>query len=252
MAEERKLKIIEYVKKHRIASVVELSLQFNVHETTIRRDLNNIEKDGLFRRTHGGIMLVEERISEPPFHEREYENMDEKVRIGKYAASTIYDGDHIILDSGTTTLQIAKHLGEYKDLTIITNDINIAMVLSKKKGVKVIVSGGILYPNSYLLNGMITDFALRSLQVEKTFIATPALDINTGLSHFDSVVAQTKAHMIEAARKLVVVTDHTKIGQTCLYKVGSLNKNHELITGVECGNYEKEQLEKNGVTVTCV
>ena len=252
MSAERKIKIIEYVKKHRTASVTELSQQFNVHETTIRRDLIQIEKEGLLKRTHGGIMLAEDRISEPPFHERENENMNEKIRIGKYAASTIYDGEHIILDSGTTTLQIAKHLGEYKNLTVITNDINIAMVLSKKKGIKVIVSGGTLYQDSYFLNGIITNYALHSFQVDKSFIATPAIHVNIGLSHFDEVPVSAKVHMIEAAKRVIVLTDHAKIGQTCLYKVSSIDMINEMITGIECNEYETEQYTKIGLKVTRV
>src|SRR5699024_12256490 len=123
---ERKKKLLEFLKQNRASTVSELASLFQVHEATIRRDLTKLEKQGLMKRTHGGVMLEKEVHSELPFQERESIHYEEKRRIGRRAAALIEDGDNIILDSGTTTLHIAKAIRNKRNLTVITNDINIA------------------------------------------------------------------------------------------------------------------------------
>ena len=106
---ERQKKIVQFLKQNQVSTVAELASHFQVHEATIRRDLTTLEKEGLMRRTHGGVMLEEEEVhSEPSFQERETVRYEEKSRIGKRAAELIEDGDNIILDSGTTTRHISK------------------------------------------------------------------------------------------------------------------------------------------------
>src|SRR5699024_4596993 len=137
---ERKKRLYDFLKQNYTSTVSELALHFQVHEATIRRDLTTLEKQGLMKRTYGGVILEEEVHSEPSFQERESDRHEEKERIGIHAANLIEDGDNVILDSGTTTLHIAKSIKNKKDLTIITNDINIAATLSFIKSVKVIVT----------------------------------------------------------------------------------------------------------------
>lgn len=167
--------IVQIVKQKRVATVSELASQFEVHEATIRRDLSALEQNGLVNRTHGGVVLTEDVSSEPSFHERESTQYEEKQRIGVIASEMVEDGDNIILDSGTTTLHIAESITGKDNLTVVTNDINIAAKLRSAKSIKVIVTGGQLFPDSYMLNGMITDEVLSTLHVHKAFIATPAL-----------------------------------------------------------------------------
>lgn len=233
LAAERKMKIIAYVRQYNTASIGTLAKEFGVHEATIRRDLAEIEREGMLKRTHGGVMAEEWTNDEPSFNERSTLHMEEKMRIGQMAASLVQDGDHIIIDSGTTTQYIAKNLHHRSDITVVTNDMNIAAELRDAPRIKVIVTGGELYPSSYMLNGMFTDHVLRSLHVIKAFIGTPALHPEFGLMHPEAQLVPAKQGMIRAAREIIVVTDHSKIGRQSLHSVAPNSMIHGLVTGKE-------------------
>lgn len=246
---ERQKAMLQFLKQNHASTVSELALHFQVHEATIRRDLTTLEKRGLMKRTHGGVMLEEEVHSEPSFQDRESEQYEEKERIGKRAAELIEDGDNIILDSGTTTLHIAKSILDKHHLTVITNDINIAAILRFSKSIKVIVTGGVLFPESYMLNGMITDEILSTINVQKAFIATPALHHQKGLTHFDEYMVPAKRGMIQSARQVIVVADHIKAGRISLHSVASTKQIDDLVIGHELQETDLERWQSVGVNV---
>ncbi|WP_010531843.1 DeoR/GlpR family DNA-binding transcription regulator [Lentibacillus jeotgali] len=233
LALNRQKQIVKIVKKTHVATVSELASKFDVHEATIRRDLSALERGGLVHRTHGGVVLNEDVSSEPSFHERETAQYQEKQRIGAAASEMVENGDNIILDSGTTTLHVAESIIDKENLTVITNDINIAAKLKSANSIKVIVTGGQLFPDSFMLNGMITDEVLSTLHVHKAFIATPALHHGKGLTHFDEQLVPAKRGMIRAAKEIIVVADHTKIGGISLHKIAEPKQINDLITGQE-------------------
>ncbi|GAB2552990.1 DeoR/GlpR family DNA-binding transcription regulator [Gracilibacillus alcaliphilus] len=177
--------------------------------------------------------MSDEVLSEPVFHERESKQVEEKIRIGERVASLIDNNDTIILDSGTTTLRIAELLSDKIGLTVITNDINIATTLRFSKSIKVIVTGGVLFPDSFMLNGMITNDILKNLNVNKAFIGTPAIHHQKGLTHFDDYLVQAKKEMIKSAKQVFVAADHTKFGRVSLHNVANISEIHGLITGNE-------------------
>ncbi|MCJ7840072.1 DeoR/GlpR family DNA-binding transcription regulator [Lederbergia sp. NSJ-179] len=249
---ERQQSILQYLKEHNVATVSTLATHFQVHEATIRRDLISLVKEGHLKRTHGGVMMEDEVHSEPSFQEREPVQLEEKIKIGKRAAEMIQDGENIILDSGTTTVHIAKSIFNKKNLTVITNDINIAAILRSARSIKVIVTGGILFPDSYMLNGMITDEVLQTLHVHKAFIGTPALHHQKGLTHFDEALVSAKRGMIRAAKHVFVVADHTKIGSISLHTVASPKQIHDIITGKEAEQLDMRAWEETGVQVHLV
>ncbi|WP_277679623.1 DeoR/GlpR family DNA-binding transcription regulator [Gracilibacillus dipsosauri] len=246
---ERQQKIVELLKEKEVLTVSELSSYFQVHEATIRRDLTVLEKRGMMRRSHGGVMLVKEIYSEPTFQERESAQYEEKKRIGEKAAEFIEDGDSIILDSGTTTLHIAKAIQNRNNITVVTNDINIAAILRFSKTIKVIVSGGVLYPESFMLNGIITNQVLNTLNIQKAFIATPAMHNVKGITHFDDYLVSAKRAMIDIAKKVIVVADHTKLGRLSLHSVAGVDKVHDLITGKEANFINLQEWESSGIQV---
>ncbi|MNI23811.1 HTH-type transcriptional repressor GlcR [compost metagenome] len=159
------------------------------------------------------------------------------------------DGENIIIDSGTTTLHIASHLVHRNNITVITNDINVAAVLRDARGIKVILTGGELYPSSYMLNGMLTDHVLKSLHVEKAFIGTPALHPKHGLMHPEALLVPAKQGMITAAGEIIVVTDHSKLGKLSLHTVAPNSSIHTLITGNEASEFDVQPFEDQGVLV---
>ncbi|ASS89309.1 MULTISPECIES: DeoR/GlpR family DNA-binding transcription regulator [Aeribacillus] len=253
LALERQKKIVEYVKEKKFATVAELAVYFHVHEATIRRDLSLLESEGKLRRTHGGVVIEEDKVkSEPSFQDRETVQFEEKRRIGMRAAQFIQDGENIILDSGTTTVHIAEAILDRKNITVITNDINVAAKLRFSNGIKVIVTGGTLYPESYMLNGLIADEVLGNLHVDKAFIGTPALHHKFGLTHFDEQIAATKRSMIKAAKSVYVVTDHTKVGRIALHTVASPNQIDAVIIGSELSEIEIKKWENSGVNLHLV
>ncbi|GAA3400926.1 DeoR/GlpR family DNA-binding transcription regulator [Paenibacillus hodogayensis] len=249
LAAERKMRIVEYVKHNRVASVSLLAGEFQVHEATIRRDLAEIEQEGLLKRTHGGVIVDQGANSEPPFSERAHEQLEQKRRIGKQAADMVEDGDHIILDSGTTTLHIARHLVDRSRITVVTNDMNIAAELRDSKGISVIVTGGALYHSSYMLNGMFTDRVLSTLHVQKAFIGTPAIHPKHGLTHPEAQLVPTKQGMIGAAQEIIVVADDTKIGKASLHAVAPIQAVHTFITGEEASPAQLKLFREAGVKV---
>jgi DeoR/GlpR family transcriptional regulator of sugar metabolism len=226
-----------------------LAKEFNVHEATIRRDLAEIEQEGLLKRTHGGVIVDQGGNREALFSERAMDELDQKSRIGKKAAELVEDGDHIILDSGTTTLHIARHLAHRSNITVVTNDINIASELKDSKGISVIVTGGTLYHTSYMLNGMFTDHVLSTLHVQKAFIGTPAIHPKYGLTHPEAQLVPTKQGMIRAAQEIIVVADHTKIGKASLHTVCPVKDIHMFITGTEAAEAQVKLFEKAGIRV---
>lgn len=246
---ERKLQIVEYVKQKRLASVSALAERFQVHEATIRRDLAEIEQEGHLRRTHGGVIVDSGANAEPSFSERANEQLEQKERIGKAAAELIEDGDHIILDSGTTTLHIAKQLVHRSNITVVTNDMNIAAELREAKGITVIVTGGVLYHTSYMLNGMFTDYILETLHVQKAFIGTPAIHAIYGLTHPEAQLVPAKQRMIRAAQEIIVIADDTKIGKVSLHTVAPPSSLHTFITGTEASDVQIRQLQESGIHV---
>lgn len=247
---ERRTKILAIIEAQKFVSVNQLSEKFNVHETTIRRDLDDLEAKGLVYRIHGGVVPSDIKSNEAKFEDRQTENLDEKIRIGQYISSLIRNNDCIILDSGTTTLQIAKSLNERQDLddlTIVTNDINLAIVFKDNQNVNVIVTGGTLYHGSFMLNGPITDETLGNLNVDKVILATPALDTETGLNHFDELLVATKKVMIKTARTRIVAVDHTKIGHRALYAFLPISKIDLLVTGNEVEHKLVKEMNDNGI-----
>ena len=249
LAAERKMRIVDYVRLHRLATVAALAKEFDVHEATIRRDLMEIEQEGLLKRTHGGVIAEHWTHDEPSFNERSTDQLDQKMRIGKMAASLVEDGEHIIIDSGTTTLPIARNLVNRNNITVVTNDMNIAVELRDASGVKVILTGGELYPSSYMLNGMFTDHVLNSLHVEKAFLGIPAIHPQHGLMHPEALLVPAKQGMIRAAREIITVVDDSKLGKLSLHTVAPPRAIHTMITGTEASDEAIKPFQDSGMTV---
>lgn len=246
---ERQNNLIKFLEENDSSTVSELAVYFNVHEATIRRDLTVLEKKGLTKRTHGGAILDKEIHSEPSFQEREAVQYNEKLRIGQKAALMIEDGDNIILDSGTTTLHIAKSITAKKNITVITNDINIAAILRFSYSIKVVVTGGVLFTDNYILNGFLTNEMLSSINVQKAFIGTPALHHKNGITHFDEYLVAAKREMIRAAKEIIVVADHTKIGRVSTFSVAEVNKINDIVIGKEMKQQDVLKWEDSKVRV---
>ncbi|PHK49411.1 DeoR/GlpR family DNA-binding transcription regulator [Staphylococcus edaphicus] len=227
---EREHLIITFLKTNKKATIHDLAIEFKVHEATIRRDLNKLEQFNQIKRTHGGVVLNDSEVwDELNFDDRESSYYYEKLAIGHQAAEFVENGDTLFIDSGSTTIHFARALTQKNNLTIITNDIHIASIL-KSTSNQVIVTGGILYKDNYLLNGMITNDTLKLFNPSKLFLATPALDLEKGVTHFNETLTSTKIQMVNQAKQIYVLTDSSKLDKVSLYNVCPTHRIDTLIT----------------------
>ncbi|AOY76569.1 DeoR/GlpR family DNA-binding transcription regulator [Clostridium formicaceticum] len=233
-AEERKVKILEIVNSNYRIEVSDLTEELQVSESTIRRDLQDLEQAGLLKRTHGGAVKLETTSFEPTMDEKELVNIEEKMEIGKKAAAFIQDNDTIILDAGTTTLQIAKNI-QAKNVTVLTNSILIALALSKNKDVDVVVTGGHIRKEILSIVGPITDRIIGQFSVDKAFIGANGITIKEGCTTPNIEEAHTKNRMIQSAKEVYVVADHSKFGKVSFARIAAIDEIDGIITskGIE-------------------
>ena len=233
---ERQQRIEELIKQETSVQVNELATLFNVSESTIRRDLQEMETNGLLIRTHGGAMEVSRLNYEMSFREKEIENIDDKQRIGEIAAAMIQDGDTIILDSGTTTLEIAKRITA-KSVTVITNSIDIALEISNKENIELIVAGGSLRHTTRAMVGPLTENVFQNFRVDKAFIGANGISIMDGFTTPSLLEAQIKKTIINVSKKAIIVGDRSKFNKVCFSIIGEIKDVSTIITS---NSLEKE------------
>ncbi len=231
--EERKRKISEFVKENKKASVAELSELFGVSESTIRRDLEVLDEQGVIQRAHGGAVVVEQAAPEPPIIQRIAENEEEKRRIGRAAAELVRDGETVFLGSGTTTLEVARNLVERDNLTVITNALNIANFFAGKLNITVIVVGGLLRHSELSLIGHITEQVLKELRADKVIMGMRAISIEDGLTNDYLPETMTDRAIINFAPEIIVVADHSKFGKVSTAYVAPVERITTLVTDAE-------------------
>ncbi len=236
LANQRREKILELLKEDGSAKVVNLAKLFKVTEVTIRQDLEKLEKDGLIIKEHGGAFLknVEDQVRN--FSLANQENLDRKELIASKCLEYIHNGDSIILDSGSTTTEIAKKLrGANRNLTVITNALNIALILGAEQGIEVIMTGGEFKPPTLSLTGQKAADFFKGINVQKLFLATAGLSLKAGLTYPSISDLVVKKAMIDAADTTYLVADATKVGKSAFASLGALSLIDYVITdnGIE-------------------
>lgn len=237
-AEERKNYILQFIQSGTPVKVSDLSENFEVSETTVRRDLQEMEEEGLLLRTHGGAIPVQPD-HEMTFAEKEIRFLEEKRKIAKAAAELVNQGDVVLLDAGTTTFEIAKELRN-KQITIATNSMNIAELFIDISNVEVWMLGGVWRKNTRSLVGYLTNQQLQNLHFDKVFLAANAVDVTGGATTPNPTEAETKRNMVFAGDQVVLVIDHSKLGYRDTCKICNIN---ELDTLIIDDNIPLEQLE---------
>jgi len=245
---DRHQQIMDFLSAHRSAQVNELSLHLNVSEATVRRDLTEMEEQGIVRRVHGGAVPVEQP-GEPPILQRKTHLSEIKYRIGVAAAALVKDGDTIIITSGTTTEAMATHITTRQRLTVITNALNVAVYLSRFPEISVIVPGGWLRHSELSLLGHLTDQALESLRADLLFHGIYGLDAEYGLTGVDMQEVQTDRHLLAAARQLVILADHTKFSQVGPIRLAPIEAASMIITDDGVDPHSVEAIEARGIQV---
>jgi DeoR family transcriptional regulator of aga operon len=215
--EYRTEKILQELLRDGEVAVDTLAKHLNVSAATIRRDLTELEKQGLLRRSHGGAVAVAPMMYEPfrhvsSFHEQEQKCAAEKRRIGLMAANLVADGEIIAIGAGTTTTQVAQSIRHRKGITVLTNAVNVAMELSHRAEIKVSVTGGSLSGDWFALVGDVAQRSAGEIFVDKVFIGVDGIDPERGLTTNYPDQAAIHRAMMQQARQRIVVADHRKIG----------------------------------------
>jgi DeoR/GlpR family transcriptional regulator of sugar metabolism len=227
---QRREKILELIQEDGSAKVISLAKMFKVSEVTIRQDLEKLESEGLILREHGGAFLKNVEDSVRSFTLFNQTNMDKKAIIGKVAASLIETGETIILDSGSTTTEIARQLIGKKGITVITNALNIALILGAEPGIEVIVTGGEFKPPTLSLTGQKAAKFFEDIHVDKLFLATAGISLRSGLTYPSLSDIVVKKAMIDSADKTYLVADSSKIGKNAFASLGALSLIDYIIT----------------------
>jgi DeoR/GlpR family transcriptional regulator of sugar metabolism len=237
---QRREKILELIREDGHAKVLDLSRIFKVTEVTIRQDLEKLENEGSITREHGGAYLNNMDLNVRNFSLQNQENLAEKMMIAHKALEFIEDGDTIILDSGSTTTELAKIITGFRNLTVITNALNIALILGAESGITLIVTGGEFKAPTLSLTGQKAADFFQNLHVDKLFLATAGVSLKSGLTYPGISDLCVKRAMIESANETYLLADSSKIGKNAFASLGALSLINYLITD---SGIKKEDIE---------
>ena len=244
---QRREKILEMIREDGHAKVLQLSKIFKVTEVTIRQDLEKLEKDGFVEREHGGAYLKNIGLNVRNISLQNQEYMAEKEAIARKAVEYINDGDTIILDSGSTTTEIAKVISGYKNLTVITNSLNIALILGADPEVNLVLTGGEFKAPTLSLTGQKAADFFNDLHVDKLFLATAGITLKSGLTYPSISDICVKRSMIESANTVYLVADSSKIGKSSFASLGALSLIDYIITDSKIKKEDMAPLERNDI-----
>lgn len=236
IAAERHEQIRKRLRSQRVTRVDDLAQAMSVSSATIRRDLLELEQQGCLRRVHGGAVNIESNLEEPLFDDKADRMAAEKQRIAEAALKQVKPCDSIFLDGGSTVLALARLLAPMQGLTVVTNSLRVASLFSGG-GPRLILIGGELRRLSQTFVGALTQPLLDQLHVDTAFMGTIGLCDNGELTTTDPREALTKTQAMRRARKVVLLCDSSKLGQSSFVHFGSLDSVDLLITdrGVPAG-----------------
>lgn len=253
LPEERRRAIVSMARESKTIRVRELSRRLDISDRTVRRDLEELELQGLIRRTRGGAVWVGSDPSwDRSFDLRRDSLSAEKARIGERAASMVKEGQVLILDAGTTTLKCAQFLLDKTELLVITISVDIATVLCEAKGVTTLLSGGILRQSTRSLVGPKAEEFFADIRADLLFLGVSGVSAKRGLTNSNPYETGVKKAMISSAREVVVLADNTKIGNDAMECFAPLESIHCLITDDRAPEAELRAIEERGVKVIVV
>jgi len=252
MAEERRTQILQIVRSAGRVKVNELVRRFNTSKVTIRNDLNELHQRGLVLRSHGGAVLPDRILRESPVHERLKAHSDEKRRIGAMAATLINDGETIILDSGTTTLEIARQIKKKQGLQIITNGVNIAAELLDARGVEVFIVGGTVRGESASISGRFTEEMVEQFSADKMFLSGAGCDLDFGVSGANLAETMVNRAMLGISREIILVSDASKFSKRSMSRIVPFSEIDTVISDTSLGEEIQVKLRAIGCNLILV
>lgn len=243
---QRRAEIRNLLSLRGAASVAKIALSLGVSVSTARRDLAELEKEGAVRRSHGGAVTVEHTTLEFRFKDRRRHHLAEKTRIGEYAVTLLEAGQSVIFDSSSTVLCAAEALGRrLLEVTAVTNDVNVASVLAEVPNTSVVVPGGEIREGSFTLLGPLLRNFLGGLHVDVAFLGAHAIS-GDALSESSLSVVEAKRAMIGAARRVILLADHSKFRPPAFFEVARAGVVHDLVTDNATTGAALEAMDASG------
>ncbi|NTI85208.1 DeoR/GlpR transcriptional regulator (plasmid) [Rhizobium rhizogenes] len=232
-AQERQGKIVEFLREEQFLAINTLTERFQISVATARRDLGELEEAGLLRRTHGGAVSINQVAQDKPNAARAVWNQPQKAAIAAAVAAMIVDGDTVLLDAGTTALEVAKKLGGRKSLTLISNGLDIIAELSRGEGQSIYSVGGEYTDTNRSFRGPLAEQFIRQFNVDKLILNAASIDVDRGLICTSTPVNASVARaMIEVSRRVIVVADHSKFTKSSLSVTSKIEDVGVIVTDV--------------------
>jgi DeoR family fructose operon transcriptional repressor len=232
LAAERQARIAHLIAQEKSVTVAELCKQFAVSDMTVRRDLRRLEDEGILFRTHGGAVAASLE-QDAAYGVREQSEPEEKEAIARVAASLVVPGNTVILDAGTTTARLARHLHGKAGLTVITTSLHVLRELGNDEQITLIATGGTVRQATLSFVGSWAEEMLSRFHADVLFLAAAAIDLERGLYNSNVYEIGVKQQMIRSARRVILVADHTKFGKQSMAKIADLDAVHCVITDHE-------------------
>lgn len=250
LARERQRLIVELLHERGSVHATQLANEFGVTHETIRRDLNSLAEAGALTRAHGGAVAAVD--GETTFGQRLGVFEREKVAIGRVAAALVKDGTRILLDSGTTTLALARSLRSKRDLVVVTNAVTHAGELMKLREITVVMTGGMVRRSTYGTFGELTVDALKQMHVDQVFLATHSVSAAAGLTYpaFEEIAA--KRAMVASGTEVILLADASKIGRVSLLQIAPITSVSKIITAGAVDPAEAARIRNLGVELVVV
>lgn len=246
---ERHRLIVERARTQPRVDVNELADELRVTPETIRRDLTTLERQRLVRRVHGGAVAPEPLGFEPTLAIRASRHLEEKRRIASRALAYLPQSGSILLDAGTTTMCLAQELPHGRELTVTTNSPSIAAALAERDDLTVHLIGGHVRSRTLAAVGPWAVAQLRDLHLDVAFMGANGVTVDAGLTTPDHFEATTKRAMIDAAARVVVLADHTKIGDAHFARFARLADVDTIITDSALDPETRDELSAEGPEV---
>ncbi|MDD2979817.1 MAG: DeoR/GlpR family DNA-binding transcription regulator [Hespellia sp.] len=246
---ERKDEIIHMVTEDKVVKANLLSEKFQVSMETIRRDLEELEKEGIVKRVHGGAVINLAHSVEPDYSYREIKNYEEKLLIGKKAVSLVEDGETIIIDIGTTTLEFARFLRGKKKVTVLTNSLKIAFELMDDPNITVIIFGGKVRLGEGSTSGYWAEEMVDQFYADKLFLGVGTLETEKGIMDYHIEESNLRRHFIHHAKQIIGLADYSKFEADALNMVCETPKIDYIVTDEKTSKKVIKRLNEKGVQV---
>jgi DeoR/GlpR family transcriptional regulator of sugar metabolism len=244
MIEKRRQRLLETINRRGFATLSELVTDLGVSESTVRRDLEALDQAGLARRTHGGAICSAELRSMPALEDREGSMTSEKRSIGQAAAELVADGESVLIDGGTTTLELARMLVG-RPIQVVTNSLPIATLVTSTPGTDLVLIGGYVYPRTGVAMGPMAIAALSELRVHHVFLGAAGI-MPDGIYNSNTILVDTQRQMMKVALNAIVLADRTKFGKPSLSKLCGMKEISRIVTDSGLSNDQRELVRRVG------